>query len=365
MKKTAVIILNWNGKSLLEEFLPALVRHTPADDAEIIVADNASSDDSLAVVKATYPDITIFPFTENHGFAGGYNRAMSGLENEYVVLLNSDVEVTEGWLTAATDYLDVHPDVAALQPKILSYRHKTQFEYAGASGGYIDKYGYPFCRGRILDTLETDHGQYDTPVEVFWASGACLFVRLKAYWEVGGLDELFFAHQEEIDLCWRLHTHGKKVAVVPQSVIYHLGGGTLKPNEPRKVFLNSRNNLLMLYKNLPTAQYWKVMFIRFFLDYAAAASFFAQRKPQQAFAIFAARRDFHRKKEQYKLLRKQNLNTAAGKIPPTIYQKSMLWQYYLHGKKRFADFNKMKKKNPMHEIRKAEQMREQYFKEKN
>ncbi|GHT43096.1 glycosyl transferase [Bacteroidia bacterium] len=338
MKKTAVIILNWNGKRLLEEFLPALVRHTPAAEAEIIVADNASGDDSLAFLKAAYPDITVFPLAENHGFAGGYNRAMSGLGHQYVVLLNSDVEVSEGWLTTAVAYLDAHPDVAALQPKILAQRNRTQFEYAGAGGGFIDKYGYPFCRGRILDTLESDNGQYDTPAEVFWASGACLFVRLKDFEEAGRLDEQFFAHQEEIDLCWRLHTHGKKVVCLPQSVIYHVGGATLKPNEPRKIFLNSRNNLLMLYKNLPKAQYWKVMFVRFFLDYAAAAAFFAQRKPRQALAIFAARRDFHRKKSQYKALREQNLTRAAGKIPSTIYQKSMLLQYYLRGKKRFEQF---------------------------
>lgn len=319
----------------MERFLPALIQHTPTGEVEIIVADNDSRDESLAFLKEKYPEITIFPFTKNHGFAGGYNRAMNGLQNEYVVLLNSDVEVTEGWLTTAVDYLDAHPDVAALQPKIVSYHKKTHFEYAGASGGYIDKYGYPFCRGRILDTLEPDKGQYDDPVEVFWASGACLFVRLKEFDAVGGLDEQFFAHQEEIDLCWRLHTRGKKVMVLPQSVIYHLGGGTLAPQHPQKIFLNSRNNLLMLYKNLPQSHYNKVMFVRFFLDCLAAVSFLARRKPRQAKAILSARRDFHRKKKHYKAVRAENLKLAAGKIPDTMYRKSILMQYYLCGKKQF------------------------------
>ncbi|GHT03087.1 glycosyl transferase [Bacteroidia bacterium] len=340
-KKTAIIILNWNGKDLMERFLPALMRHTPTDDAEIIVADNHSTDQSLAFLKDKYPEITIFPFTENYGFAGGYNRAMSGLQNEYVVLLNSDVEVTEGWLTTSVDYLDAHSDVAALQPKILSYHNKTQFEYAGASGGYIDKFGYPFCRGRILDTLEFDKGQYDDPVEVFWASGACLFVRLKNFEEAGGLDDRFFAHQEEIDLCWRLHIYGKKMVVLPQSVVYHVGGGTLNPDNPRKIFLNSRNNLIMLYKNLPKSHYNKVMVMRFFLDYAAAATFLVQRKPKQAWAILSARRDFYRKKSQFKAARAKNLKLAAGKTPATMYRKSILVQYYLCGKKQFQTLNNL------------------------
>jgi GT2 family glycosyltransferase len=329
MKKVAVVILNWNGQKLLEQFLPALLEHTPGERAEIIVADNGSIDDSLSFLEANYPDIRRIALDKNYGFAEGYNRALSLLENEYVVLLNSDVEVTSGWLTAALTYLDAHPDVVVLQPKILAYNDKNLFEYAGASGGFLDMYGYPFCRGRIFTTIEKDSKQYDEPAYLLWASGACLFIRLRDYKEAGGLDNYFFAHQEEIDLCWRLRARGKKIVCLPQSVIYHVGGATLKMEHPHKTFLNFRNNLLMLYKNLPEKYYRKVMIVRFFLDYLAAFQFLLKGHPANAFAISKARKDFNRQKQNYLTVRKENLKKATtNDLPSEMLRKSLLWEYY-------------------------------------
>jgi GT2 family glycosyltransferase len=337
MKKVAVVILNWNGQKLLKHFLPALLQNTPNYLAELIVADNSSTDDSLSFLKENYLRIRTIVLNENYGFAEGYNQALSSLNNEYVVLLNSDVEVGERWLTTAIDYLDAHQNVVALQPKILFYKDKSFFEYAGASGGFLDMYGYPFCRGRIFDTIEKDLGQYDTPVDVLWGSGACLIIRLKDYKEAGGLDKNFFAHQEEIDLCWRLRARGKKIVCLPQSVVYHLGAATLKKEHPKKTFLNFRNNLLLLYKNLPDKYYRKVMFARFFLDYLAALQFLVKGHPVNAWAVVRARKDFNRKKENYRSIRKENLEqTKENDLPPEILRKSLLWEYYVKHKKTFS-----------------------------
>jgi len=336
MQKAAVVILNWNGRKLLERFLPALLLHTPADLAEIIIADNGSTDDSESFLETHYPQIRRIIFDKNHGFAGGYSLALSQLDHEYVVLLNSDVEVKENWLETAIDYLDTHPDVAALQPKLLDYNNRSAFEYAGASGGFIDVYGYPFCRGRIFTTVENDSGQYDEPTEVFWATGACLFIRLKDYIEAGGLDENFFAHQEEIDLCWRLRARGKKIICLPQSVVYHIGGATLKMENPRKTFLNFRNNLLMVYKNMPEKYYRKAMIFRFFFDYLASLHFLLKGYPANAWSVIKARFDFRRQKKNYNTIRSKNLEKTIDEFPSGILPKSILLKYHIMNQKKYT-----------------------------
>lgn len=340
MPKAAVVILNWNGRKLLEQFLPALLAHTPLETAEIIVADNGSTDGSVAFLSEHYPQIRCLVLDENYGFAEGYNRALAQLNHEYVVLLNSDVEVGPDWLKIAIDYLDAHPETAALQPKLLDYKDKSAFEYAGASGGFLDVYGYPFCRGRIFATVEKDSGQYDHPAEVFWATGACLFIRLNDFLEAGGLDRYFFAHQEEIDLCWRLRARGKKIVCLPQSTVYHVGGATLKMEHPQKTFLNFRNNLLMLYKNLPEKYYRKVMLFRFFSDYLAALQFLLKGYSANALAVWKARRDFNRQKENYKTVRKENLMKTTDELPSGVFTQCLLWEYYVKNRKKYSQILK-------------------------
>ncbi|MDR1372668.1 MAG: glycosyltransferase family 2 protein [Dysgonamonadaceae bacterium] len=327
-RRTSIVILNWNGRQLLENFLPALVRNTPSDIAEIVVADNGSSDDSVTFLEKNYPFIRLIKFNINYGFAGGYNRALSEIDNDYVILLNSDVEVTPDWLTAPIEYLDANPDIVAVQPKILSYNNKTRFEYAGAAGGYLDMYGYPFCRGRIFTRLEKDDGQYNKPAEILWASGACMFIRCKDYFECGGLDEYFFAHQEEIDMCWRLRARGKKIVCLPQSTVYHVGGATLNTEHPQKTFLNFRNNLLLLYKNLPEQYFIRVFLFRFFADYLAALRFLFKGRPVNAWAVVKARWKFQRKKKDYREIRRTNMQKSVCQdLPNGIIKKSLLVNY--------------------------------------
>ena len=249
--KTAVVILNYNTKDYLRKFLPGLVASCAGLDAQVVVADNASTDGSVALMQAEFPEVPLIQLDQNYGFTGGYNRALAQLEADYYLLINSDIEVPEGWLQPLVDWMDSHPDCGACGPKLLSYAQRDTFEYAGAAGGLVDRYGYPFCRGRILQKVEKDHGQYDTPANVLWVSGACLLVRESVWNALGGLDERFFCHMEEIDLCWRMQLHGWKVTVVPQSHVYHIGGGTLPNESPFKLRLNYRNNLLMLENNLP------------------------------------------------------------------------------------------------------------------
>ena len=268
-KNTAVVILNWNGRKMLEQFLPSVVEHS-IDVAEVIVADNASTDDSLQFLSDYFPQVRTIVLDKNYGFAEGYNQALEQVDAEYYMLLNSDVEVTPHWLETLIAFLDDHVDVAAVQPKIRAVADKDAFEYAGAAGGFLDRLGYPFCRGRLFEELEKDQGQYDTPMEVHWATGACMLVRASDFWAVNGFDGRFFAHNEEIDMCWRMRIAGKRIFCLPTTYVYHVGGGTLPKNNPRKTYLNFRNNLTMLYKNLPDNELRKVMRWRWLLDRLAA-----------------------------------------------------------------------------------------------
>lgn len=304
----SVIILNWNGEKLLRKFLPSVIANTQGPEVEVIVADNGSSDDSLKVMCEEFPNVKILAFDENLGFSGGYNRAISEVDSEFVVLLNSDVETPPGWWKPLLAFMNSHPGVGACQPKILSYRRKDKFEYAGAAGGLLDKYGYPYCRGRLFDKIEFDICQYDTgPEDIAWASGAALMVRRDVYLEAGGLDELFFAHMEEIDLCCRIHNLGYRVCVVPESHVYHLGGGSLEQGDPRKTYLNFRNNLLLLYKNLPVQKGKKVLFKRRLMDTLAFFMYVAIMDFDNAKAIWHAHRDFKKMRDKYRVFPEKDL----------------------------------------------------------
>lgn len=301
MKPIAVIILNWNGEKLLREFLPSVIAHTPTDIADVIVVDNGSSDDSLSVMRNEFPSVKLIEFPENLGFAEGYNQALKATSYEYTVLLNSDVAVDDDWLTPMYDYMASHKNVGACQPKILSYADKSKFEYAGAAGGYLDRNGYPYCRGRIFDSIETDSGQYDDITSIFWASGAAFMVRTELYLKAGGLDASFFAHMEEIDLCWRIRLMGYDIVAVPQAHVYHLGGGSLPASNPRKTYLNFRNNLLMLHKNLPDATRRGKLFRRRILDGIAWLKYAVTFDFANAAAIWKAHRDFAAMRSNYTL----------------------------------------------------------------
>jgi hypothetical protein len=280
---------------MLRTYLPSVVANTA--NADVIVADNGSTDNSLEVLKTEFPTVKTILLDRNYGFAEGYNRAIDQVDSEYVVLLNSDVETPEGWLTPLLEYMDAHPEVAAVQPKIRSWRKRAYFEHAGAAGGYLNALGYPYCRGRRVWGVEQDKGQYDTVVNIDWTTGACMCVRTQVYKDLGGLDASFFAHMEEIDLCWRMRNKGWKLACVPQSMVYHLGGGSLSYDNPRKAYLNHRNNLLMIYKNKQHP--YGVLFVRFFLDYAAACVYLLQGHPKSCKAVFEARRDYKRMRKAY------------------------------------------------------------------
>ena len=336
MKKVSVVILNWNGVGMLQKFLPKVVEYSVNQGVEICVADNASNDESVSYLQANFPNVRLIVLDKNYGFAEGYNRALEQVEAEYVVLLNSDVEVTPHWLEPLVEYMDAHPEVAACQPKIRSERNKEYFEYAGAAGGYLDKYGYPFCRGRIFDVVEKDEGQYDTVSSVFWATGAALFIRLKDYWGAGGLDGRFFAHMEEIDLCWRLRSRGRGIVCIPQSVVYHVGAATLKKENPRKTFLNFRNNLLMLYKNLPEKELKKMMFVRGLLDWVATFVFLLKGDGKNARAVWQARKEFKHICPDFASSRTENLAKATGQSIPEKVDYSILWKFHACGKKVFS-----------------------------
>lgn len=329
VKKVAVIILNWNGEKLLREFLPYVVDTTDTAIADVIVADNGSTDGSLALLDKSFPSVKVIRFAENHGFADGYNRAIANCrEYPLTVLLNSDVATTDGWLQPLAEFMEARTDVGACQPKVLSYRNPDTFEYAGACGGYIDRHGYPYCRGRIFAVCEKDQGQYDSTAEVFWATGAALMVRTELYLQAGGLDPRFFAHMEEIDLCWRIQLSGYKICAVPTSVIHHLGGGSLPASNPRKTYLNFRNNLLMLHKNLPDSTRRRTLLLRRLLDTLAWAKFIATFDIANARAIWRAHRDFAGMRRQYTQHPERDLLRGRPDI---------LTAYYLLGRKRFCD----------------------------
>ncbi|MBQ6203082.1 MAG: glycosyltransferase family 2 protein [Prevotella sp.] len=337
MSKIAIVILNWNGLKMLTEYLPTVIQHS-RELAEIVVADNASTDGSVEYLKAHFPEVKVICLDKNWGFAEGYNQALRQVETDYYVILNSDVEVTDGWLSPLVQYMDAHDEVCACQPKLLSIHNRDSFEYAGACGGFIDKFGYPFCRGRIFDVVEADNGQYDSPMEIFWATGACMMIRSKDYWNVGGFDADFFAHNEEIDLCWRLHQHGCKIVCLPESHVYHVGGGTLPKGNPMKTFLNFRNNLTMLYKNLPDEELRRVMLWRWFLDYVAAWQTLVFNRNWGDFkAIYRARRAFRRWLPQYKTVRARIIENRKVTEIPEKKGYSILWQYYARRRKRFGE----------------------------
>ncbi len=334
--RIAIVILNWNGADMMRRFLPSVIVAT-GDEGEVIVADNGSTDDSCGMLAREFPQVRLIRLPENYGFAEGYNRALAGLDADYYLLLNSDVEVEAGWTDKLLSFMDAHPEVAACQPKLLSYADRGRFEYAGAAGGYIDRYGYPFCRGRIFADVEEDKGQYDAPASLFWATGAALMIRRTDWQAAGGLDGRFFAHQEEIDLCWRLRSRGRQIVCVPEARVWHVGGASLDQSNPRKTFLNFRNNLIMLYKNLPEAELRPVMRLRFWLDWLAALQFLLKGGFGHARAVWQGRRAFRQMRPQLAGDRRRNLQATVSASVPERVGQSLLVDYYLKGRKRFSD----------------------------
>ncbi len=333
--RCAVVILNWNGQQMMQQFLPSVVSCSP--EAEVVVADNGSTDGSMEWLEREYPQVRRIVLDKNYGFAEGYNQALARVEAEYYVLLNNDVEVTGGWLRILLDYMDLHPEVAACQPKLRCQWKREDFEYAGACGGFLDALGYPYCRGRVMSTVERDEGQYDEVLPVLWATGAALLIRSADYHGAGGLDGRFFAHQEEIDLCWRLRSRGRGVVCVPQSVVFHLGGGTLPTDSPRKTFLNFRNNLLLLYKNLPEERLCSVMRWRFWLDALASLKFLLTGHWGSFRAVWQGRRAFRQMRPDFEADRRENLAHTVLSPVPEQGNFSLLWRYYVRGQRRWED----------------------------
>lgn len=337
MIKTAVVILNWNGKGFLEKFLPVVLLHSQGF-AEVIVADNASSDGSVEYLKAAFPEVRIIQNATNGGFAKGYNDALKQVEAEYFILLNSDIEVTTNWIQPVIELMDSDPMIAACQPVIRSYHAPEKFEYAGAAGGFIDAFGYPFCRGRLFQHLEDDLGQYDEPVEVFWATGACMFVRADVFKNHHGFDEDFFAHMEEIDFCWRVKHSGFKIMVCPDAKVYHIGGGTLPKQSSFKTYLNMRNNISMLYKNLPAERLFPVFFLRLLLDGIAAFKFLVDGGFADFWAVVRAHMSFYRR---YSIHRKKRKAIQPQRVS-CVYQGNIVFDYFLRGKKKFTELSAQK-----------------------
>jgi len=334
--KIAIVILNWNGTQLLQQFLPSVIENSKNDSTEIIVADNGSTDDSIEMLKSEFPEVKILDLKQNFGFAQGYNEALKHIESDYFVILNSDVEVTSGWLDSPIQIMEADSSIAAVQPKILSYHHKTHFEYAGAAGGFIDRFGYPFCRGRIFNEVEVDLGQYNTISDIFWATGACMFVRAKYFREADGFDADFWAHMEEIDLCWRLKNRGFRIVFTPESSVFHVGGGTLSYDNPKKLYLNFRNNLWLLAKNLPAQKLFPILFIRMVLDGIAAIKLLTEFNSNGIGSVLKAHWHFWLsipsicKKRKFSG-GKSNFKSSEGRI-----QKSIVFQFYIRKRKSFS-----------------------------
>jgi len=335
MDKVAVVILNWNGKKYLEKYLPSVLLHSNLSEVKIYVADNGSTDDSVSFLKTNFPTINIICIDANYGFAEGYNKALNKIEAKYFVLLNSDVEVTAQWLEPIIKKMDIDSTIAACMPKILSYHDKKMFEYAGAAGGFIDKLGYPFCRGRIINQIEEDLGQYNDEIDIFWATGACMFVRADLYKKAGGLDGDFFAHMEEIDLCWRFKNMGYRIVYNPHSVVYHVGGGTLPNNNPKKIYLNYRNNLFLLYKNLPTSKIVPTIFTRMVLDGLSALAYLSKFSFSFFWAVIKAHLDFYISIGHSRKKRQQNKLVFINYNHLEIYKKSIVYQFFINKLKTF------------------------------
>lgn len=335
--RVAVVILNFNGEKFLEKFLPSVIKYS--EGAHIYVADNNSSDNSVAVVKQKFPSVSVIELEENTGFAGGYNNALRHVKEEIYCLLNSDVEVSEGWLDAPSDYLHENEKQVACQPKILAYHRPTHFEHAGAAGGFIDKWGFPFCRGRIMHIAEEDNGQYDDTCEVFWATGACLFIKAEVFWKVKGFDADFFAHMEEIDLCWRLKNAGYTIGYVSGSKVFHVGGGTLDTTNPKKTYLNFRNGLALMYKNLPKNKLIGVMLFRMILDGIAGFKFLLEGKPKHCWSVFIAHIHFYKWVKKLRKMRRISQFYATKFLHPQMYQKSLIWQFFIRKKHTFKALN--------------------------
>ncbi|GAB5558063.1 MAG: glycosyltransferase family 2 protein [Schleiferiaceae bacterium] len=338
LKKLSVAILNWNGVALLERFIPKVLSTCP-DWAEVVVIDNASTDDSVQWLQQNAPQVKVIQNSKNTGYAGGYNNGLSSLETEYWVLLNSDVEVSEGWLEPILEAFESNPSMAACQPKIKDLKNPSRFEYAGASGGFMDYLGYPFNRGRLFFTEEEDNGQYNDPIEVFWATGCCLCIRSQVFRDMKGFDESFFAHMEEIDLCWRMRIKGHSIQVIPSSEVYHLGGGTLDTQSTHKTFLNFRNNLYLLTKNLPQGQLFGLIFIRMILDGIAAINFVLARKPQHLLAILKAHFAFYGNFNRLMKYRITHKNSAKITSFPGVYTGSVVWAYFGKKQKYFSELS--------------------------
>ena len=332
----SIVILNWNGRHHLEKFLPFVTAHTATGkDTCIVVADNGSTDDSVEFIRTNFPEIKLVLLDKNYGYAEGYNKALEQIDSDLYILMNSDIEPSEGWLPPLRKVMETKPEIAALAPKILSYENRNKFEYAGAAGGFIDYLGYPFCRGRILSKIETDQGQYNDFREVFWASGACFVIRADVFKQLGGFDSDFFAHMEEIDLCWRIQLAGYKVAVEPRSSVFHLGGGTLPNNNPRKIYLNYRNNLAMLYKNVSNRTFIPIMLSRMILDGMSAVVFLLQGHKDFCKEVFRAHMDFHKWRKKLNIKRKKIQDERVVKHVHNIYRKSIIFRYYI-GQRKFG-----------------------------
>jgi GT2 family glycosyltransferase len=338
-RKIAIVILNWNGEKLFKTFLPSVIRNASGPGTEIYVADNGSADHSVGLLKEKFPQVKIIELGRNYGFAEGYNQALKEVDAEYFVLLNSDVEVTPGWLDPCIRLMEEDGNLAVVQPKILSFKKPHKFEYAGAAGGYIDKFGYPFCRGRILNRTEPDLGQYDQVTPIFWASGACMFIRAERFRRAGGFDGDFRAHMEEIDLCWRLKNQGYKIVFQPESVVFHLGGATLSYKSPEKVYLNFRNNLFMLFKNLPPFLFHRIMLTRLLLDVVAAVKFLSGLHFHSFRAVIKAHLSFCRNLTRLMEKRKELLKVNRVKKHPEIYPESIMWKFFIQKKRKFTELN--------------------------